>query len=39
VLTFDGVDRRRLAGLGDVRTPGVADLFVAIISRQQGASR
>ena len=31
ILLFDGVDRRKLAPLGDVRTPNVADLFVAVI--------
>jgi ABC-2 type transport system ATP-binding protein len=29
ILVFDGVDRARLAGLGEVRTPGLADVFVA----------
>jgi len=28
-LTFEGVDRSQLAGLGEVYTPSVADLFVA----------
>jgi ABC-2 type transport system ATP-binding protein len=32
VLLFEGVDRQQLASLGDVRTPGVADLFVAVMS-------
>ena len=32
VLLFDGVDRDRLAALGDVRRPSIADLFVAVIS-------
>jgi ABC-2 type transport system ATP-binding protein len=31
ILLFDGVDRERLAGLGDVRTPSLADLFVAVM--------
>jgi ABC-2 type transport system ATP-binding protein len=31
VLLFEGVDRQRLAGLGDVRTPSVADLFSAVV--------
>ena len=43
ILLFDGVDRRQLAALGDVRTPGVADLFVAVLGHQagqpQGAAR
>jgi len=29
VLTFEGVDRDRLRSLGEVKTPGLADLFVA----------
>lgn len=29
VLTFEDVDREQLEGLGDLRTPDVADLFVA----------
>ncbi|NNF40774.1 MAG: ABC transporter ATP-binding protein [Woeseiaceae bacterium] len=29
VLLFEGVDRENLAGLGELRTPAVADLFVA----------
>ena len=29
VLTFEGVERSQLQGLGDLRTPDVADLFVA----------
>lgn len=29
VLTFDGVSRDKLIPLGEVRTPGIADLFVA----------
>ena len=29
VMLFDGVDPNRLAGLGETRTPGLADLFVA----------
>ncbi len=32
VLLFDGVDRRQLAALGEVRTPGIADVFIAVIS-------
>jgi ABC-2 type transport system ATP-binding protein len=30
-LKLDGADRRQLAALGDVRTPGIADLFVAVM--------
>ncbi|MGY0798477.1 ABC transporter ATP-binding protein [Lysobacter sp. A286] len=29
VMLFDGVPREQLAGLGEIRTPGLADLFVA----------
>jgi ABC-2 type transport system ATP-binding protein len=29
VLTFEGVTRDQLHGLGELRTPGIADLFVA----------
>ena len=29
VFVFDGIDRDRLSALGEVRTPSVADLFVA----------
>ena len=43
ILLFEGQDRERLAALGDVRTPSVADLFVAILSARggqtQGAAR
>jgi ABC-2 type transport system ATP-binding protein len=37
ILLFEGVDRQQLAGLGDVRTPNVADLFVAIVGGQGDA--
>ena len=32
LLLFDGVDRRHLSALGEVRTPSIADLFVAVMS-------
>ena len=38
VLMFDGVERSRLAALGDVRTPSIADLFIAVMEKQ-GAVR
>jgi len=41
ILLFDGVDRARLATLGDVRTPNIADLFVAVMGEpatQMGAA-
>ncbi len=36
VLLYDNVDRQQLAALGDVRTPGIADLFVAVIGNDAG---
>jgi len=40
VLLFDGADRQQLAALGEVRRPGIADLFVAVMGNQgQGAAR
>ena len=39
ILLFDSVDRAKLAPLGDVRTPSIADLFVAVIGGPaQGAA-
>jgi ABC-2 type transport system ATP-binding protein len=37
ILLFDRVDRQQLAALGDVRTPNIADLFVAVMGSQAGA--
>ncbi len=37
ILLFDSVDRERLAALGEVRTPSIADVFVAVMSAPQGA--
>jgi ABC-2 type transport system ATP-binding protein len=31
ILLFDGADRGQLSALGEVRTPGIADLFVAVM--------
>jgi ABC-2 type transport system ATP-binding protein len=43
ILMFEGADRQQVATLGEVRTPGIADLFVAVIANQdrqaQGAAR
>lgn len=47
ILLFDSVDRQKLATIGEVRTPSIADLFVAVISNHatdhsggvQGAAR
>ena len=32
IMLFDRVDRSQLAAIGDVRTPSIADLFVAVMS-------
>lgn len=39
VLLFDAADRKQLAALGDVRTPSVADLFVAVMGNHAGQAR
>jgi ABC-2 type transport system ATP-binding protein len=43
ILMFEGADRQQVATLGEARTPGIADLFVAVIANQdkqaQGAAR
>jgi ABC-2 type transport system ATP-binding protein len=39
VFLFDSVDRTQLAQLGDVRTPNVSDLFLAILSSRTGQSQ
>jgi len=36
VLLFDGVERKRLAALGEAHTPGIADLFAAKIAQITG---
>ena len=41
ILLFDNVDRPRLAQVGEVRTPSLADLFIALIggsAQPQGAA-
>ena len=41
ILLFDGVERRRLATWGEVHTPSIADLFVALMggsASRQGAA-
>ncbi len=37
MLLFDGVARDRLAPFGDIRTPSIADLFVAVMGNRQQA--
>jgi ABC-2 type transport system ATP-binding protein len=41
ILLFDHVERQQLAALGDVRTAGIADLFVAVMGNhtKQGGAR
>jgi ABC-2 type transport system ATP-binding protein len=39
ILLFDHADRQQLAALGDVRTPSIADLFVAVIGNQAGQAQ
>ena len=39
VLLFDRVDRQQLAPLGDVRTPSIADLFVAVVGSHAGQAQ
>src|SRR5450432_3528539 len=39
ILLFDGVERQHLAALGDLRTPSIADLFVAVLSNPGGAAQ
>jgi len=36
VMVFAGVERKQLASLGDVRTPSIADLFVAVMGSSSG---
>jgi ABC-2 type transport system ATP-binding protein len=38
-LLFDGADRQRLEQFGDVRTPGIADVFVAVIGNPSTESQ
>jgi ABC-2 type transport system ATP-binding protein len=39
ILLYEGADPQQLAQLGDVRTPKLADLFVAVMSRHQGQAQ
>ena len=38
-LLFEGVDRPQLAGLGEVRTPGLSDVFVAVMAGQAESAK
>src|SRR5438552_4457127 len=35
VFLFDGIDRNQLAALGDARTPSIADVFVAVMTKPE----
>jgi ABC-2 type transport system ATP-binding protein len=45
ILLFERVDRQQLSALGEVRTPSIADLFLAVVgsqfsqAQQQGAAQ
>jgi ABC-2 type transport system ATP-binding protein len=39
ILLFDHADRQQLAALGEVRTPSIADLFVAVMGNQPGEAQ
>jgi len=39
VILFDGVARDHAATLGEARTPGIADVFVALVGSRPGAPR
>src|SRR6202140_3091283 len=39
ILLFDGADRQQLVALGEVRTPSIADLFVAVVGNRAGEAR
>ena len=39
ILLFDRADRERLAALGEVRTPSIADLFVAVMTERRSGAR
>jgi ABC-2 type transport system ATP-binding protein len=39
ILLFDRVDRQQLVALGEVRTPSIADLFVAVMSDKVGETQ
>jgi ABC-2 type transport system ATP-binding protein len=39
ILLFDRVDRQQLAALGEVHTPSIVDLFVAVMGNQAGTAQ
>jgi ABC-2 type transport system ATP-binding protein len=38
VLLFDGADHDRLAALGEVRRPGIAEVFLAVMGNRSAAA-
>jgi ABC-2 type transport system ATP-binding protein len=39
ILLFENIDRQQLAALGDVHTPSIADVFVAVMGNQAGEAK
>ncbi|MGO9127604.1 MAG: ABC transporter ATP-binding protein [Terriglobales bacterium] len=39
ILLFDHANRNQLSGLGDVRTPSISDLFVALMGNKAGEAQ
>lgn len=39
IFLFDGIDRRELEQFGEIRTPGIADLFVAVMGNSAGQAQ
>jgi len=39
IMLFDRADRQQLSALGDVRTPSIADLFVAVLGNVNGRAQ
>jgi ABC-2 type transport system ATP-binding protein len=39
IMLFDRADRTQLSALGEVRTPGIADLFVAVVGDHAGQTK
>ena len=39
ILLFDRVDRQQVARLGDVRTPSISDLFIAVMGNHVGPAK
>ena len=35
ILLFDGIERKRVAEFGEVRTPSIADLFIAVMTTEK----